>query len=100
MKPHALLIAVLSGLLLQIACGDRESHAPESSKEPVPVSLNVFNLLGQRVRTLVHAVQTSGEYQLIWDGRDDTGVSLASGVYFLRLQVGQDSQTRKVVLTR
>ena len=68
--------------------------------ERVPVSLNVFNLLGQRVRTLVYAVQGSGEYQVVWNGRDDKGGPLASGVYFLRLKVGQDSQTRKVLLTR
>lgn len=68
--------------------------------EPVPVSLSVFNLLGQQVRALVYAVQDSGEYKIIWDGRDDMGIPLASGVYFLRLQVGEGGQTKKMVLTR
>jgi hypothetical protein len=68
--------------------------------EPTPVSLRVFNLLGQRVRTLVSAVQSSGEYRILWDGRSDHGTLLASGVYFLRLQVGESGQTRKLVLTR
>lgn len=68
--------------------------------EPAPVSLTVFNLLGQRVRTLVSAVQGSGEYQVLWNGRSDEGILLASGVYFLRLQVGEMGQTRKLVMTR
>jgi hypothetical protein len=67
---------------------------------PTPMSLRVFNLLGQQVRTLMSTVQSSGEYQIIWDGRDDAGIPLASGVYFLRLQVGNRGQTRKIVLTR
>lgn len=68
--------------------------------EPAPVSLKVYNLLGQRVRTLVSAVQGAGEYQVVWDGQDDSGNSLASGIYFVRLQVGARGQTRKLVLTR
>jgi hypothetical protein len=68
--------------------------------EPAPVSLRVFNLLGQQVRTLITSVQSSGEYRIIWDGQDDTGIPLGSGVYFLRLQVGNVGQTRKIVLTR
>ncbi|KPL17814.1 MAG: hypothetical protein AMJ92_10840 [candidate division Zixibacteria bacterium SM23_81] len=69
-------------------------------EEPTHVSLMVFNLLGQQVRTLMSSGQSSGEYQVIWDGRDDAGIPLASGVYFLRLQVGTAGQTRKMVLTR
>jgi hypothetical protein len=71
-----------------------------SVTEPTAVTLSVFNLLGQRVRTLAEGVQSHGEYQLVWDGRDDDGRSLSSGIYFLRLQVGQMGQTMKLVLVR
>lgn len=67
---------------------------------PTLVSLKVYNLLGQEVRTLVSAVQSCGEYKVLWDARDDANRSLSSGIYFLRLQVGQLGQTRKLVLTR
>jgi hypothetical protein len=68
--------------------------------EPVPLSLKIFNLLGQQERTLYEGVRGNGEYRSIWDGRDDAGRALSSGVYFVRLQVGEMGQTRKVVLTR
>jgi multidrug efflux pump subunit AcrA (membrane-fusion protein) len=42
MKPHALLIALLSGFLLQIACGEKQSHTPASSKAPIPVSVKAI----------------------------------------------------------
>jgi hypothetical protein len=67
---------------------------------PAPVSLMIYNLLGQQVRTLSEGFQAGGEYQLVWDGRDDTGRALSSGIYFVRLQVGSSGQTRKLVLAR
>ena len=57
-------------------------------------------MLGQQVRTLAEEVQTAGQYRIIWDGRDDAGRALSSGIYFMRLQVGQAGQTRKLVLVR
>jgi hypothetical protein len=68
--------------------------------DPAPVSLKVYNLLGQDVRTLVASVQGAGDYLAVWDGRDQSGRALASGIYFVRLQVGDAGQTRKVVLTK
>jgi hypothetical protein len=67
---------------------------------PEPVSLRIYNLLGQEVRTLADDVHGSGAYQAVWDGRDDAGRMLASGIYFVRLQVGEMGQTRKLVLTK
>jgi len=67
---------------------------------PTLVSLKIYNLLGQEVRTLVCDVHTQGQYLVTWDGRDDAGKLLSSGIYFLRLQVGEMGQTRKLVLTR
>jgi len=45
------------------------------------VSLKIYNILGQEVRSLVNSIQRRGEYKVIWDGKDDTGVELVSGVY-------------------
>ncbi len=68
--------------------------------QPAPVSLRIYNLLGQQVRTLSEGVQAAGQYQAVWDGRDDAGRALSSGIYFIRLQVGHEGQTRKLVLVR
>lgn len=65
------------------------------------VELNIFNLLGQRIRTLVNARQNAGTHSALWDGRDDAGVLQAGGVYFYRLKVeNRFEQTRRMVFLR
>jgi flagellar hook assembly protein FlgD len=64
------------------------------------VSLAIYNLLGQRVRTLVRGKEQSGSVTVIWDGKDDRGGDLSSGIYFCRLQAGESSQTKKLVLLK
>ena len=63
-----------------------------------PVRLDIYNSVGQRVRTLVDAWKTAGSHATVWDGRDDSGASLASGVYIYRLEAGDFSDSRKMVL--
>lgn len=65
---------------------------------PVPVRLEVIDLLGQRVRTLVATPLSPGEHRAEWDGRDQQGRPVAAGVYCCRLQVGDLVQTRKLLL--
>jgi hypothetical protein len=64
------------------------------------VKLEVFNILGQRVRMLVDENQTAGKREITWDGKDENGNEVASGVYFYRLQAGDFTQTKKMVLIR
>ena len=63
-----------------------------------PVRLEVFNILGQRVATLVDDAQGAGAYVARWDGTDAAGRAAASGVYFYRLTVAGAHQTGKMVL--
>ncbi|MDQ7053669.1 MAG: S8 family serine peptidase [candidate division KSB1 bacterium] len=51
------------------------------------VTMAVFNLAGHRGRTLVQGPKPSGNHRVLWDGRDDSGKELASGIYFYRIQV-------------
>jgi hypothetical protein len=64
------------------------------------VSLKVYNILGQEIRMLVDEVQNTGLYTVTWDGRDNRGTRVASGVYFYRLRVdgGRWSETKKMIL--
>ena len=62
------------------------------------MELRVYNLLGQPVRSLVQRVLTSGEHKFFWDGKDDRGEVLSSGVYFYQLRQGDYSQMRKRTL--
>ena len=61
--------------------------------------LQIHNALGQHVRTLVDRPLQPGEHRVIWDGRDDRGQLVRSGVYVARLQADHWSATRKMVKT-
>jgi flagellar hook assembly protein FlgD len=65
---------------------------------PAAVSLKIYNLRGQEVRTLVDAVQNSGNYEIPWDGRDDFGNEVSSGVYIYRLHAGEQAAVKKLTL--
>ena len=62
------------------------------------VQLAVYNVLGQKIRTLFNDMQEQGIYKVIWDGNDDVGKAVASGIYFYRLITDGHSQTRKMIL--
>jgi uncharacterized repeat protein (TIGR02543 family) len=66
-------------------------------KENVSVTIEIFNVLGQRVRTLVRDRHTAGFYSAEWDARNDHGINLPSGVYIYRLQAGEYVESRKML---
>ncbi len=64
------------------------------------VQLRVFDLRGRAVRTLVDGPRPAGPGSVAWNGTDDTGRAVASGVYMIRLSVGAQSAVRKVTLVK
>jgi hypothetical protein len=64
------------------------------------VSLDLYDLQGRRVRTLLHAVRPAGDHQEIWDGRDDQGHLLPSSLYFARLKADKRHETLKLMLVK
>ena len=68
--------------------------------EAVQVRLVIFNVLGQRIRQLVDENQAAGYKRLIWNGRNEFGMEVGSGIYFLQLNVGPQRFTRKIFLQR
>jgi hypothetical protein len=64
------------------------------------VRLEVFNILGQSVRILVNEEKSPGRYEAIWDGTDEMGSPVSSGIYLYRFQVGDYLQTRKMLLIK
>jgi len=64
------------------------------------VALEVFDLRGRRVAVLASGAHEPGTYSVVWQGRDESGRPLPSGVYFSRLRSGSFSQTRKMVLVK
>ena len=65
-----------------------------------PVRLEIYNILGQPVRTLVDQTQTAGAYQVTWDSRDRRGAAVAAGIYLTRLTFPGGEQTRRLVLLK
>jgi hypothetical protein len=65
-----------------------------------PVRLEIFDLTGRRVRTLVNEVRQAGEHSVVWDGRDDVGSQVASGSYFYRITGDQRTVSRKMTMLK
>ena len=65
-----------------------------------PVRLEIYDVLGQKVRTLVAQVQPAGVYQVTWDSSNEGGRLVAAGVYFYRLQAGDFIQVRRLMLLK
>ena len=69
--------------------------------EATAVSLVVYNMLGQKVATLMSGTeQPAGYHAVVWDGRSDAGTQVASGVYVVRMRAGRFVQTQKMVLVK
>jgi len=64
------------------------------------ISLAIYDVSGRIVRTLANETRAAGAYELTWDGRDDRGQAVASGVYFYRLVAPEFTQTKKMVLLK
>jgi parallel beta-helix repeat protein len=77
-------------------------YLPDIGYQPAEVELTIYNVLGKQVRTLVKERQYPGEHRAVWDGKDDEGNDVASGIYFYRLKVsGVDFvKAKKMTLIR
>jgi hypothetical protein len=65
-----------------------------------PVEIAIFDVNGRKVRTLVSGIKTQGAYKAVWNGKNERGTSVASGVYFYRLTAGDFTQIKKMILLR
>jgi photosystem II stability/assembly factor-like uncharacterized protein len=65
-----------------------------------PLTLTVYNILGQSIRTLIEGGQPAGKNEVGWDGRDGRGLSVPSGIYFYKLTTREEKQVRKMVLLK
>jgi len=64
------------------------------------VELSIYNLKGQKILTLVNTLQESGIHKSIWNGLDDDGKSISSGIYLYKLNAGNYSSTKKMILLK
>jgi hypothetical protein len=71
-----------------------------SVPNPATVRIQIYNLMGQNVRTLTDAHYAMGVHRITWDGRSDAGVSVGAGVYIYRMEAPGFVQTRKMLLMK
>lgn len=67
---------------------------------PGHVTLKIFNYIGQEICILVNENKSPGKQQVVWDGRNSQGVSVAAGIYFYQLSWGSENRVKKLVLLR
>ncbi|MCC7431423.1 T9SS type A sorting domain-containing protein, partial [bacterium] len=64
------------------------------------VNLEIFNILGQKVKSLVSEEKEAGNYNVFWDGNDENGKVVSSGIYFYTIKAGNFSDKKKMVLLK
>jgi hypothetical protein len=64
------------------------------------IELSVYNILGQKVKTLLNEEIEAGNYTSTWNGKDDKGYDVSSGIYFYKLNAKEFSSTKKMLLVR
>ncbi len=75
-------------------------YTVDGRQTSAPISLRVYNIRGQLVRILVDGEIEPGNHQVVWDGRDDKGKEVSSGIYFYRLAAGEHVATKKMLLLK
>jgi len=68
--------------------------------QPGKVSIQIYNILGQMVKTLIDENMEAGYHRAIWDGRNQHGIGMASGVYFYRIEAGKYHDVKKMLILK
>ena len=76
------------------------THFTVTLPKPAKATIHIYNIRGICVKTLDGGQRPTGAWSLQWDGRDDHGASLPSGVYLIRLEVSGKQRVKKVVLSQ
>jgi len=77
-------------------------YIPDIGPKPAKVEIIIYNLLGSKIRTLVSEYKYPGEYRVVWDGRDDEGNDVASGIYFYRMLIwgSEFTKAKKMIFVK
>ena len=77
-----------------------ETNIRFSLKDAAPVSIEIYNVKGQMVRKLVNEVKAAGDHVAVWNGTDNNGRAVSSGVYYFKMNTGKYSSTKKMILMK
>lgn len=73
---------------------------PVHASDGMHVTLRIYNLQGQLVRTLVDELKSPGRYRVVWDGRNNAGVNISSGIYLYAITAGDFKATKKMAILK
>ena len=73
---------------------------PDTRTTESKIAIQIFNVLGQKVKTLINAPHDPGQYKITWNGTDESGVQVASGIYFYRLISKSHLTTKKMIYVK
>ena len=89
------------GANIMAFCKEYNERTASQAGSIIPVEIIVYDVGGRKIRRLVSGVRTEGEHRVTWDGIDDNGKIVASGVYFYRLHFGgRLVETKKMMLLK
>jgi WD40 repeat protein len=77
-----------------------ETTIEYSIKEDSNVQIEIYNIKGQKVQTLVNEIREAGYHSVIWNGKDSSGRPVASGIYFYKMKTDNYQKIRKMVLLK
>ncbi|MGB3092594.1 MAG: FlgD immunoglobulin-like domain containing protein, partial [Candidatus Zixiibacteriota bacterium] len=78
---------------IQYTVSSRQNH-------PVHTTLKIYNTLGKEVRELVNTNRSTGSYSISWDGKNNAGKEVASGIYFYQLTTVNHKQTKRMIMLK
>ena len=71
-----------------------------TENHPIHTDLVIYNIMGQKVKTLVNETKAEGPYEILWDGKDDEGNELSSGIYLYKLKIDNFQNTKKMIILK
>ena len=77
-----------------------QTNIPFTLSHPEQVKLEIYDIVGRKICTVVNSRLNAGNHQVKWDGRDDFGRAVGSGIYFYRIQAGNSMLARKLLLMK
>lgn len=77
-----------------------ETYIRFSIEEAAPVTLEIFNLRGQQLRSILHETKAGGQHEIVWDGKDENGHEVGNGVFIYRMTCGKFKYTKKMLRTK
>jgi flagellar hook assembly protein FlgD len=80
--------------------GKRISQKLGINSTPVRISIKIYDIVGRLIKTLIDGPKEPGVYTIVWNGEDESGKEVGTGVYFCRFKAGEKQTIRKIICVK